>query len=41
MKKLISLIVMVPYGIIMSGPFAIYGTIGGFILGIIVGKFVL
>lgn len=45
MRNILKYIVMIPYGIMMSGPFAVYGVIGGiiggFILGVIVGKFVL
>lgn len=33
-------IVMIPYGIMMSGPFAVWGTVGGFVVGFIIGKWV-
>ncbi len=34
-------IIMLPMGILMSGPFGVAGTIIGFILGILIGKFLL
>ena len=39
MKKVLDLIIIIPLGILMSGPFAIWGTIGGFVSGIVVGYF--
>lgn len=41
MKNILTFIVMLPYGIMMSGPFAITGTIVGFILGFLLGAWLL
>jgi uncharacterized membrane protein len=37
MKNLLGWIIVLPYGVIMSGPFAIGGTIVGTIIGIVIG----
>lgn len=34
---MIKWLIMIPYGIMMSGPFAVWGTIGGFVLGLVLG----
>lgn len=37
MKRIIANIIMFPYGVMMSGPYAIKGCIVSFIIGLIVG----
>jgi len=45
MRTMFKMIIWLPYGVVMSGPFAIMGTVIGLVLGtvlgIIIGKFLL
>jgi hypothetical protein len=40
MRKLIEFIVLLPTGVLMSGPFAIWGTIIGAVIGFILGALI-